>query len=150
MRRWLMAICGILLLALPLRAATGTAAWSAPTNPSSGLRAYRVQLTSDGGGDVNGNAHAVLSGRIIQVRVVPGTGGNQPDDEYNVQILDRSGIDLLVGSGAKLSQSAGALITGLDIWQDTANPSLDVTLSSAGATKQVTVTILVQLSPGDK
>jgi hypothetical protein len=70
-----------------------------------GITKYSVAWTSDASGNVNGNAIQVLPGRIQQVRYVPGTGGTQPSDLYDLTLPDADGFDVLTGTGANLSQT---------------------------------------------
>jgi len=55
---------------------------------------------------VDGNGNTVyVSGELLRVVFIPGTGGNQPSNNYSAQLTDQNGIDLLAGQGATLSNT---------------------------------------------
>ena len=62
--------------------------------------------TADASGDVSGvGISSKLSGEIVGVHFIPGTGGDAPDDDYDVTILDPNGVDVLIGAGTDCKQS---------------------------------------------
>lgn len=146
MKRSILGVVVLLtVLQLPASAA-GTATWpSSPTTPGNGLRAYTVVCVSNGSGVVSGQAHAIRAGAIVQVRITPGTSGAQPTDLFDLQLLDQSGLDILAGAGTNLTNAAPTVLPEIDLWADTATPTLDVVIAGAGSGKTVTVTILVRL-----
>jgi len=55
---------------------------------------------------VDGNGNGLYcSGELLRVVFIPGTGGNQPSNNYSAQLTDQNGIDLLAGQGATLSNT---------------------------------------------
>lgn len=68
-----------------------------------GVRKYSVAWTSDASGDVSGNTVEIGSGTIIAVEFVPGAGGVQPTDLYDVTFTDAAGINVFDdGAGASV------------------------------------------------
>jgi hypothetical protein len=54
----------------------------------SAITKYNVVWTSDASGDVNTTTFDMKSGTIISVEFIPGTGGLQPTDLYDVDARD--------------------------------------------------------------
>ena len=103
------------------------------------MRLVTLAWTSSGGGSVS-STFDIGGGYIHSVEVVPGSGADQPTDQYDVTITNSNGIDILSGRGANQSSSAGA------IYQ--MNPPLfhrgdtmTLTVSNAGAANTGTVLI---------
>lgn len=111
------------------------------------VRALRLAWTCDASGAVNGTrTTAFVSGEILRVVFVPGTGGAQPTNLYDVTLEDTDGVDVLDGCGANRSNAAavstapeiGAAATG----QRTAvSSTLELKVSNAGNAKQGTVVL---------
>lgn len=127
----------LLVLALFLAAPHPQAAGS--TTVSASNRVYTVQWTSDGSGAVSAHTFTIRRGTIAQVKVIPGSGGVQPTDMYDVTVLDANGIDILAGNGMNLSNAAAALLIDIDVL--TEESPFDVVVANAGAAKQGTVMI---------
>ena len=70
-----------------------------------GLIQYAWDWTSDGSGDCDTGASEAIGGTIVQVRLVPDTGGTAPDDEHNIYLKDANGFDWLFGVGVGAEQS---------------------------------------------
>lgn len=63
--------------------------------------------TSDSAGNVSGVGGVnQVFGRIEQLEFLPGTGDNQPTNEYDVVVTDEHGRDVLMGQGIDLSHDA--------------------------------------------
>lgn len=77
-----------------------TLAW---TSDASGDVTYELV----GSGKVSGSGNYV-SGYLERVIFVPGAGGVQPTDLYDVTIIEENGLDVLAGQGANLSQSSAS------------------------------------------
>jgi hypothetical protein len=78
-----------------------------------GVAKYSVAWTSDAAGAVSGNSFNVKRGRILQAKFVPGSGGTQPTDLYDVTLLDADSVDLLNGMGANRSNAASSILPAL-------------------------------------
>lgn len=78
-----------------------------------------VWTADDGTGAVSGTTDESFTGKILGLTTVPGTGGTEPDDNYDVAANDNNSIDVLMGGGADrdeadtehvLSTSLGAVV----------------------------------------
>src|SRR5215468_12578861 len=67
---------------------------------------YTVAWTASAGGAVSGTTFDVKAGRLVEVRQLPSSGPTQPSNLYDVTVLDGNSVDVLVGGGANLSNSA--------------------------------------------
>ena len=92
--------------------------WTAGTTSSSGAVS---QVTTE-----------YYNGKILGLATVPGTGSDQPTGSYDIELLDASSVDVLMGGGANrhdtnteyvLSTSLGAV----------ANDQLTISITSAGS-----------------
>ena len=106
--------------------------------------------TSSGGngGAVSGNAFAMKGSEIVRVKYIPGIGGDQPSDAYDVTLVDEDSIDLLGGTGSNMSQTTATIAVpavSTYFWP-VVDPSQDVDLvaANAGDTKKGTVEVLVR------
>ena len=52
------------------------------------------------GTTVDGTTTAYFNGTILLVATVPGTAGDQPDDDYDLALNNADGVDMLAGQGA--------------------------------------------------
>lgn len=113
------------------------------------IRRTALAWTSDGSGDVNGTTTA-LCGAIVRVEFIPGAGGVQPSALYDVTLLSASGIDLLAGQGANLSNSAASQVapacpftdgTTVSIAPPQVNEAVTLVVANAGNAKSGTVVI---------
>lgn len=129
---------------------------SAATDAKAGITKYRLTWVSDASGDVSGMVGIVLkSGTIIAVDFIPGVGLTQPDNLYDIDLVDSNGISLFddgAGSsiGINLSNVAGSHrqpLTGLSLttvyrrWFQ--GGAVDLRVSSAGDTNSGIVDIYV-------
>ncbi len=117
---------------------------------------YTWAWTSSAGGAVSGNPlTSVRRGLILQVKFVPGTGGNQPTNNYTVALNDTDGLDVLggVGQGTNLVNTGpqvkvplyGASATALFFqYFNDGTQQLDLVVAGAGASKQGSVIVWVQ------
>jgi hypothetical protein len=118
------------------------------------VRWYSLAWTSDASGNVSGIPTVnVISGSIERVVFVPGTGGVEPTDLYDVTLLDSHGIDVLAGQGANLSQSSASHIKpGVPMKDGTTTSTapiavdevLTLAVSAAGNAKSGTVILYVR------
>lgn len=95
--------------------------------------------TSDASGNVSYAGQAIASGRLIAVRIVPGASASQPSDQYDVELRDDDGIDLLGGEGANQSNSTGSVFSfDPPLFQD---HRMGIVVSNAGNAKSGTVEV---------
>jgi hypothetical protein len=77
-----------------------------------GLTKYTLAWVSDASGDVSGNAVTLGEGELQQVTFIPDGGATQPENEYDVTLLDADSVDVLGGVGANLSNAAAGMKAG--------------------------------------
>ena len=82
--------------------AVGTAVLTQNTNNA--IRVFTWEWTAGTGaeaGTVSSSTTFPVYGQILALVTVPGTGGDAPDDNYDITVTDSlSGIDALWGAGA--------------------------------------------------
>lgn len=90
---------------------------------------------------------ANISGKIVGAKYVPGTGDDQPTDQYDVTLLDGAGNDVLGGTGANLSNvntSQAAPAIGTYFQRVLINATLVPTVANAGSENKGTITLVVE------
>jgi hypothetical protein len=130
---------GLALLTAPLHA-TGTATLTT-SDQGGGVTKYAIAWVSTAGGAVSANTFSV-KGRVLQVKVLPDSGGTQPTDLYDLTIVDADSVDVINGAGANLSNATGKYIQ-LDPPLILDGTTLDVVIANAGNAKGGTVEIFV-------
>lgn len=107
---------------------------------------YTLTWTANGSGAVSGNASDIAkirAGYLVDVAFVPGSGGTQPSDQYDIQFLDANGIDLFGGVGSDLSNASAskALFDPMQFYP--ANQSVNLVVANAGTSKTGTVKLTI-------
>jgi hypothetical protein len=131
------------------------------TNVGGGTGALKCSMawTSDASGNVTGDALNLPGGSVLNVQFIPGTGGAQPTDLYDVDLLNASGTSVFddgtgASIGANLSNTAttdkvpfinGASTTFVRAWlQGPGGGSpYQLTVANAGNAKQGTVNVFL-------
>lgn len=105
------------------------------------VRKASLAWTSDGAGAVNGVLTKDLSGELLRVGFIPGGGGTQPTDLYDLVLLDADGVDVVAGAGANLSNSlkTQSLLAARGV-----DGTLELQITNAGAAKTGTVTLYLR------
>jgi len=145
-RRILLLTALLLVLAtLPARA-VGTVVTTTREQGSAAnhIKRFSVAWTSTAGGAVSANTFEVPAGRLLSVRFIPGSGGTQPTDLYDVTLVDTDSVDLLAGVGANLSNATSSIYQWDPPYFQDGSRVLDVVVANAGAAKTGTVVLLVQ------
>lgn len=118
----------------------------------SGTRPKKVTFgwVASAGGAVSGTPSVQVRGHITRVTFIPGTAGNQPTDAYDVTLLDASGVDVLAGLGANLSNATIShceplIGNGATTNQPMSiNDTLELQVANAGNAKHGTVVVYVE------
>lgn len=112
------------------------------------IRRTSLAWVSDGSGNVNGIA-TKLVGAIVRVEFIPSATAS-PSANYDVQLKSESGIDLLAGQGANLSNSAASQFapacpftdgTTTSIAPPQVNEDVELDVRNAGSAKAGTVVV---------
>lgn len=123
-----------------------------------GVREYSIAWTSDASGAVSGNTLTISAGTIIAVEFVPGAGGVQPTDLYDVTFTDAEGVNMFddgagTSVGANLSNATashkvpfvgGGSVTYVRMWLH--GGAYTPVVANAGNAKQGTINVYV--APG--
>lgn len=75
----------------------------------------------------------VYSGALLRAVFVPDGGGTQPTDNYDVEVLDEDGYDILAGQGANKSNAAA--VTVVASLGAVANDKIKLSITNAGDSK---------------
>lgn len=108
---------------------------------------WTVPWTSDGAGAAS-VAVPDAEGLVNRIVTVPGTGGDQPDDNYTLVVNDVHGIDILNATGVNRDQTNAENllpVVGTDAVPMQVKGGLTVVISSAGATNKGTVYIYMAM-----
>lgn len=112
------------------------------------VKALKLAWTSDAAtGDVSGIPSEAIDGELLSVVFIPGAGGVQPLNLYDIVINDADGFDILAGKGANLSNAASSRIVPLVGDGVTTNQrapvggTVELQVTNAGNSKQGSVTL---------
>jgi len=143
MRRRLILLLGLAVgFVLPASASAppplvGTVTFTCPTSSRQGS-VWKCTWTwlSDASGNVSANTKEAPYGRVIRFDTDPDAGGLAPDDNYDLSLLDTSGVDVLQGQGANRdTANVESVIFSVPIWHNGAGSggrTLDITIANAG------------------
>jgi len=147
MRRFLLTLALVLLGAEAFAAGSVTLTYG-ETRPT--VRTVTLAWTSDAAGAVNGTLTKMVSGEVLRVVYVPGSGGTQPTDLYDLTLEDANGVDVLAGKGANLSNVNKTQICPLIGDGTTTNQrnavdgTLELKVTNAGNAKTGTVVVYLK------
>ncbi len=68
-------------------------------------RTITLEWTAASDGSFDGFLTQPLRGMLLRVVFVPGSGGDQPDDNYDLTLEDESGLDVLRAQGVNLDEA---------------------------------------------
>ena len=83
-------------------------------------------------GTASGQTTKVYSGKILGLATVPGTGGDQPDDDYDITVADEDGMDVLMGGGANRDETNTEYVLSASLGA-VANDKLTFAVAAAGS-----------------
>jgi len=121
--------------------------------PQNGTIKIVLAWTSNSSGAVDQTTARFITGILDRVVFVPGGGGSQPTDAYDVTLLDPYGIDVLSGQGANLSNALTTektpLMSGTDGTTTAVIPrvlsdQLELIIVNAGNAKSGTIVLYVR------
>ena len=111
------------------------------------VKKVKVAWTSDNvTGGVSGTTTNAYSGRFLGAITVPGTAGDQPDDNYDITIADSDGVDLALGALANRDEATTEFVAEASMGGVASSP-LTFTISNAsgvGVNTKGTIYLLIR------
>ena len=116
------------------------------------IRKVSLAWTSDASGDASITT-IKQAGILVGVAFVPGSGGSQPTNLYDVTLTDDNGVDILSGQGANLSNATATRVCpGVPFKDGTTtgtapiplDDTLDLVVAAAGNAKSGTVVLYLR------
>lgn len=107
------------------------------------IKKVKFAWTSSAGGAADATTTGVYSGEIIRLVTVPGAGGDQPTNLYDVAVNDADGNDVLMGAGANRSNASTEQVLGTSLGC-VANDALTLAVTNAGNAKTGTVILYIR------
>lgn len=83
------------------------------------------------------------NGEIVRLVTVPGTGADQPDDDYDVMVYDGDGVDVLLGAGANRDETNTEQVAASSLGV-VANDKLTLYVEGAGSGLKGTVYLYIR------
>ena len=113
------------------------------TEMQNAIKKITYAWTSDGSGDATATTSTEFTGSVLECITIPGSGGNQPTDQYDVTVTDADGVDVLHGNGANRSNASNEYITEANSGT-VVNDKLAFAIANAGDTKSGTVILYLK------
>lgn len=108
------------------------------------VKKIKVAWTSDDTtGAVSGTTTKKYSGRFIGAITVPGTGGDAPDDNYDIAITDADSVDLALGALANRDTATTEFVAEASMG-GVANSTLTFAVTNAGNSNKGTIYLLIR------
>lgn len=98
---------------------------SGPVANGAGVYKYGIAWTCDASGVVSVTPFPVIPGTIVLVEFVPGSGGTQPTDLYDVTMTDDLGVNVL-------DDGSGTVSIGADRSNVTASSRIPLVIGATG------------------
>lgn len=92
----------------------------------------------------NAETTKAYNGEIVRLVTVPGTGDDQPDDNYTVQVLDEDDTDVLMAAATANRDEANTEQVAASSLGVVANDKLTLYVSGAGSGNKGTVHLYVR------
>ena len=123
------------------------------------VRRQSIAWTADASGNVSevlqiaGIDNNKFQGEILNARFIPGSGDDQPDDQYDVTLTDEDGVDILLGQGTDLSNSVRKMFapavestdgTATGLVPLAVHSTLTLAVSGAGNAKKGTIVLYMR------
>ncbi len=94
-------------------------------------------------GTASGATRNSYNGEVIRLVTVPGAGGDQPDNLYDVAVNDEDSTDVLMGAGADRSNAAVEQVLASSLGC-VANDKLSLSITNAGEAKKGVVYLYIR------
>jgi len=108
------------------------------------VKKVKVAWTSDDTtGAVSGTTTNVYSGRILGAITVPGAGGVQPSNLYDIAVNDSDSVDVALGALIDRSNAATQFVAEASM-AGLASSKITVSVTNAGNSKQGTLYLYIR------
>lgn len=94
-------------------------------------------------GTASGTTVAPFDGEILGFTTIPGAGGDQPTNLYDITIKDAAGHDVLLGAGADRSNAVTQHVARASLAGVAGSP-LTIDVAAAGTTKKGTAILYLR------
>lgn len=101
------------------------------------IKRYTVAWVSHTDGTISNvlqdtkGANIIFSGVLMRVTIIPGVGGDEPDDNYVLTLKDANSVDVLANQGAALDEATTTdFCPGTTLTDDTTPGTLPFTIDS--------------------
>lgn len=94
-------------------------------------------------GAVSGTTTNVYEGKLIGAITVPGTGGTQPDDNYNIAVNDSDSVDVALGALANRDETNTEYVAEASM-AGVAESTLTIAVTSAGNSNTGTLYLYIR------
>jgi hypothetical protein len=102
--------------------------------------------TTTAGGAADLESSRVPAGKVIGIVHIPGAGGVQPTDQYDVTLTDSDGVDVLNGHGANVSNAAVTQYVIADELGVVVSDTLTLNVTNGGNAKSGRTIIYLKVS----
>jgi len=109
----------------------------------SSVKKIKAAWTSGSDGSVSGTTTEVYNGRILGAITVPGTGGDAPDDNYDIAVNDSDSVDIALGALANRDTANTEFVTEASM-AGAAATKLTIAVTNAGDTNKGTLYLYVR------
>lgn len=136
--------------------AAGTLTETPPNNTdrfNRPIQKFSYAWTSDASGNVDQYTTSIINGTLVNIEVIPASGGSAPSANWDLVIKDGGGFDILSGGGANLSAAAATrlkphfvqTVSAVDYpFEVSVYEALQVLVTNAGNAKSGTIVIYVR------
>lgn len=107
------------------------------------MKKYAFAWTSAADGTTTVTTTTEVTGKVIEIVTVPGSGGTQPTNLYDLTLTDEDSVDILHGNGANRSNAANEYIVEASAGA-VVNSKLTLNVTNAGASKTGTLYLYVK------
>jgi hypothetical protein len=121
----------------------GSAMVFTETTHTSARKIVAAWTADDATGAVSGDTSFSYDGACLGFTTIPGTGGDAPDDNYDVAITDADGHDVLLGAGANRDTANTEHVAGTSL-ACAAGSVLTFAITNAGNANKGTVVLWVR------
>lgn len=106
------------------------------------VKKVRFAITSHTDGTASDETTNAFSGEVLRMVAVPASGGDQPTDQFDIEVQDEDGYDILAGQGGNLSNASPTTVVAS--MGAIANDKMTVSATNMGDTKKADIIVYVR------